>query len=226
MGIASASAATPHVIMTGQCESVDSDTCSNLASAAGESFYAPYNNPTHPPGCFQRIRTPPHSYWVFNKATATGQCSSSYQCQCKSTDAPSSTPTESPSDAPTKAPINLPTKLPTATPTNEPTNAPTNAPTGGPTKAPTNSPTTVPPATPTNEPTNAPTNASTDGPCEDHTDCAAGEKCKGGYKVAKKCRAKKKNCKRFGTHSRKRWGCAVGESCGGGDPAEKWGFCL
>jgi len=95
-----------------------------------------------------------------------------------------------------------------------------------PIKAPTNSPTTVPTATPTNEPTNAPTNAPTDGPCEDHTECALGEKCKGGYKVAKKCRAKKKDCKRWGTHSRKRWGCADGETCGGGEATAKWGSCL
>merc|ERR1711957_746233 len=91
---------------------------------------------------------------------------------------------------------------------------------------PTNSPTTVPTATPTNEPTNAPTNAPTGGPCEDHTDCEAGEKCKGGYNVAKKCRAKKKDCKRFGTHSRTRWGCAEGESCGGGVATAKWGSCV
>merc|ERR1712161_140208 len=77
------------------------------------------------------------------------------------------------------------------------------APTKAPTTAPTNSPTMVPTAAPTNEPTTAPTG----GPCEDHTECAPGEKCKGGYKVAKKCGQKKKDCKRIGHHSIKRWGC-------------------
>jgi len=62
--------------------------------------------------------------------------------------------------------------------------------------------------------------------CEDHTECAPGGKCKGGYKVEKKCREKKKNCKRFGHHSIKRWGCADGKSCGGVEPTEKWGFCV
>jgi len=114
------------------------------------------------------------------------------------------------SDAPTKAPTTFPTKSPTTFP---PTKAPTNAPT--------NSPTMVPTAAPTNEPTTAPTG----GPCEDHTECAPGEKCKGGYKLAKKCRQKKKDCKRWGHHSIKRWGCAEGESCGGGGPTAKWGSC-
>merc|ERR1711957_232322 len=88
---------------------------------------------------------------------------------------------------------------------------PSAAPTAVPTNAPTNSPTT-------NAPTNEPTNAPTGGLCEDHTECEPGEKCKGGYKLAKKCRQKKKDCKRLGHHSMRRWGCAEGESCGGGDP--------
>merc|ERR1712238_191996 len=88
--------------------------------------------------------------------------------------------------------------------------------------APTNAPTYAP----TNAPTNTPTNAPTGGPCEDHTECAPGEKCKGGYKLAKKCRQKKKDCKRWGHHSVKRWGCAEGESCTGGEPNAKWGSCV
>merc|ERR1712238_435898 len=51
-----------------------------------------------------------------------------------------------------------------------------------------------------------------------------GEKCKGAYKVAKKCRSKMKDCKRWGHHSVKRWGCADGKSCRGGADA-KWGSC-
>merc|ERR1712238_604730 len=125
--------------------------------------------------------------------------------------------TNEPTNAPTNAPTKSPTTVPTATPTSEPTNAPTNAPT--------KSHTTVPTATPTNEPTNAPTNAPTGGPCEDHTKCALGEKCKGAYKVAKKCRSKMKDCKLWGHHSVKRWGCADGKSCRGEADA-KWGSCV
>merc|ERR1711957_331736 len=44
----------------------------------------------------------------------------------------------------------------------------------------------------TNAPTDAPTNAPTGGPCEDHTECASGEKCKGGYKLTKNAGRRKK----------------------------------
>merc|ERR1711957_1005692 len=101
--------------------------------------------------------------------------------------------------------------------TNAPTDVPTNTPTNVPTAAPTDAPTNAPTDAPTNAPTYAPTNAPTGGPCEDHTECASGEKCKGGYKLTKKCRQKKKDCKRWGHHSVKRWGCAEGESCAGGE---------
>jgi len=109
-----------------------------------------------------------------------------------------------------------------------PSSAPTDAPTTFPTTFPTKSPITFPPtkAPTTAAPTNEPTNAPTGGPCEDHTKCATGEKCKGAYKVAKKCRQKNKDCKRWGHHSMKRWGCAEGETCGGGDPTAKWGSCV
>jgi len=93
-----------------------------------------------------------------------------------------------------------------------------NAPTDVPTNAPTKSPIT---AAPTNEPTNVPTG----GPCEDHTECVPGLKCKGDNQLAKKCRQKKKDCKRSGHHSVKRWGCADGKSCRGEADA-KWGSCV
>merc|ERR1711957_531130 len=126
-------------------------------------------------------------------------------------------------NAPTDVPTNTPTNVPTAAPTDAPTNAPT---TDAPTNAPTDAPTNAPTYAPTNAPTNTPTNAPTGGPCEDHTECASGEKCKGGYKLTKKCRQKKKDCKRWGHHSVKRWGCAEGESCAGGEPNAKWGSCV
>jgi len=147
-----------------------------------------------------------HQAWLFAGASTVGA----------STNAPTDVPTNTPTNVPTAAPTDAPT---TTAPTEAPSKSPTETPTAAPTNVPTISPTT---AAPTNEPTSAPTG----GPCEDHTECASGEKCKGGYKLAKKCRQKKKDCKRWGHHSVKRWGCAEGESCTGGEPNAKWGSCV
>merc|ERR1712238_381274 len=59
--------------------------------------------------------------------------------------------------------------------------------------------------------------------CADNTECTVG-KCKGHRGQGMECRVKLADCKGYGTHSTKRWGCPDGGACAliGG---LKWGYC-
>jgi len=59
--------------------------------------------------------------------------------------------------------------------------------------------------------------------CADHTECAVG-KCKGHRGQGMECRVKLADCKRYGTHSTKRWGCPDGGACALTKDL-KWGSC-
>merc|ERR1711957_760360 len=113
-------------------------------------------------------------------------------------------------------------------PTNALTDAPTDAPTDVPTDAPTDAPANAPTDAPTDVPTDALTNAPTKlGSCKYHSQCNAGEKCKGFWNMDKMCRKRKTNCKLRGTKRNKKWGCSAGKKC---DPnpnekSSKWGTC-
>merc|ERR1712238_99742 len=95
----------------------------------------------------------------------------------------------------------------------------------GPTDAPSEAPARAPTNSHSNSPTDAPTASPTKvGSCKEHSDCHAGEKCKGHWNLDKMCRKMGKNCKMRGTKDGKRWGCNDGKTCVP-EGNLKWGTC-